>query len=102
MEQIPDALKAAPNAYKLLMENDRVRVMDIRLKPGEKAPMHNHPNDHVIYVITGAKTRLTSPDGKKIEMDAKAGQTLMMEKGSHMAENIGTTVGHNIMIELKK
>jgi quercetin dioxygenase-like cupin family protein len=48
MERIPDVLKPAANAYKLLMENEKVRVLDIRLKPGEKAPMHNHPNDHVV------------------------------------------------------
>ena len=102
MERIPDALKAAPNAYKLLMENERVRVLDIRLKPGEKAPMHNHPNDHVIYVINGGKVRLTSSDGKKNEFDLKPGQTIWMEAGSHEAENIGSTVGHNLAIELKK
>lgn len=102
MEHIPDALKAAPKAYKLLMENERVRVLDIRLTPGQKAPMHNHPNDHVIYVINGAKVRLTSSDGKKNEFDLKAGQTIWMEAGSHEAENIGSTVGHNLAIELKK
>jgi len=44
MEKIQDVLKAAANAYKLLMENEKVRVLDILLKPGEKAPMHNHPS----------------------------------------------------------
>ena len=40
MERVPDVLKSAANAYKLLMENVKVRVLDIRLKPGENAPMH--------------------------------------------------------------
>jgi len=31
------------------MENEKVRVLDIRLKPSEKAPMRNHPNDPVVY-----------------------------------------------------
>jgi quercetin dioxygenase-like cupin family protein len=48
MERIPDVLRSAANAYKLLMENKKVRVVDIHFKPGEKALKHNHPNDHVV------------------------------------------------------
>ena len=33
MEQIQDVLKVAAKAYKLLMENEKVRVLDIRLLP---------------------------------------------------------------------
>ena len=102
MEQISDVLKAAANAYDLLLENEKVRVLDIRLKPGEKAPMHNHPNDHVVYVMNDTKFKLTFPDGKSREVDLKAGQTIWMKAGSHATENIGTSKGHNLVIELKK
>jgi quercetin dioxygenase-like cupin family protein len=102
MEQIADVLKAAANAYSLLLENERVRVLDIRLKPGEKAPMHNHPGDHVVYVMKDAKFKLTFPDGKSGEFDLKAGQTIWMEAGSHATENIGASEGHNLVVELKK
>ncbi len=73
MEHIQDVLKAAAKAYKLLMENENVRVLDIRLKPGEKAPMHNHPSSHVVYVMNNAKFKLTFPDDKTGEFDLKAG-----------------------------
>jgi quercetin dioxygenase-like cupin family protein len=102
MEKTPDVLKAAPNVYKLLMENEKVRVLDLHLKPGEKAPMHNHPNDHVVYVTNNAKLKLIFSDGKSSEFDLKAGQTIWMEAGSHSAENIGTSPGHYIVVELKK
>ena len=101
MEQIPDVLKAAAKAYKLLMENEKVRVLEIRLKPGEKAPMHNHPRSHVIYVMNNARFKLTFPDGKAREFDLKAGQALWLEAGSHATENIGTTDGHNLVVEVK-
>jgi len=102
MEKIQDVMKVAAKAYKLLMENEKVRVMDIRLKPGEKAPMHNHPNGHVVYVINNARFKLTFPDGKTGEFDLKAGQTLWLEAGSHATENIGITEGHNLVVEIKK
>ena len=102
MEQIPDVLKAAAKAYKLLMENEKVRVLDLHLKSGEKAPMHNHPHDNVVYVLKNARFRLVFSNGKSGEFDLKSGETLWMEAGSHSTENIGTSPGHNIVVELKK
>ncbi len=102
MEKVPDVLESAANAYKLLMENERVRVLDIRLKPGEKAPMHLHPNDHVVHVQNDAKFKLTFSDGKSREVDLKSGQTLWMEAGAHATENVGNSEAHNLVVELKK
>ena len=102
MDKAQDAMKAASKVYRLLMENEKVRVMDLRLKPGEKAPMHNHPTKHVVYVMTDAKFKLTSPDGKAQDLDLKAGQTLWMEAESHEAANIGRTEGHLLVVEVKK
>jgi quercetin dioxygenase-like cupin family protein len=99
--KIPDVLKSAANAYKLLMENEKVRVLDIHLKPGEKAPMHNHPNNHVVYIMNNAKFKLTFSDGKSDEFDLKAGQAIWMKAGSHATENIGTSEGHNLVVEVK-
>ena len=99
---IPDLLISAGNAYELLLENERVRVLDLCLKPGEKAPMHNHPHDHVIYVMTNSKAKLTFPDGKSSVFDLKAGQALWLEAGSHATENVGTSEGHNLVVEVKK
>ena len=102
MDKAQDAMKAASKVYRLLMENEKVRVMDLQLRPGEKAPMHNHPSKHVVYVISDTKLRLTSPDGKSSELDLKAGQTVWMEAESHEAANIGKTDGHLLVVEVKK
>jgi len=102
MANIPDVLKIQNNGYKLLMENEKVRVMEIRLEPGQKSPMHNHPDNHVVYVNSDARFKLSFPDGKSSEFELKAGQTLWLEAGPHETENVGNTRGHNIVIELKK
>jgi quercetin dioxygenase-like cupin family protein len=102
MASIPDVMTSAANAYKLLLENERVRVMEVVLKPGEKAPMHNHPNDHVVFVENDAKLRLDFPDGKSAEFDLKAGQAVMIDAGPHETTNVGATLGRNLVVEIKK
>jgi beta-alanine degradation protein BauB len=102
MANIPDALTAAPDAYALLLENESVRVLEVRLKPGQKAAMHDHPNDHVVYVLSSARFRLSFPDGKDVTFELKAGQTLWLDAGPHETENVGTTEGHNLVVEIKK
>ncbi len=102
MASVPDVMVAANNAYQVLLENDKVRVMEIKLKPGQKAPMHNHPNAHVVYVKTDSRLKLTFPDGKDNVIDLKAGQSLWLDAGPHEAENVGKTDFNNLVIEVKK
>jgi len=45
------------------MENDRVRVSDVRFKPGEKTAKHSHP-DYVVYVFNDGKLKLTPSKGE--------------------------------------
>jgi beta-alanine degradation protein BauB len=101
MTDIPDVLKVSKSGYNLLMENEKVRVMDMKLKPGEKSPMHNHPNDHVVYVFNDANFKLSFPDGNSAEFELKAGQVLWIEAGPHETENIGLKEGHNLVVESK-
>ncbi len=101
MDKIPDVMTVASNAYKLILENEKVRVMEIVLKPGEKAKMHNHPHDHVVYVMNNARFRLAFPDGRTTDVDLKAGKALMMEAGSHETINTGTTTGRNLVVEIR-
>lgn len=102
MASVPDVMVAASSAYKLLLENERVRVVEIRLKPGQTAPMHNHPNDHVVIVKNDTQMKLSFPDGKDAVFDPKAGQVLWIDAGPHEASNTGATDTANLVIEVKK
>ena len=101
MSNILDVLEVPNSGYNLIMENEKVRVMEMKLKPGEKSLMHNHPNDHVVYVFNNSKFKLSFPDGNSNEFELKAGQALWIEAGPHETENIGTTNGHNLVTEIK-
>jgi len=96
-----DAATVAPKVYKVLFENDRVRVLDYHAKPGEKAAMHSHPAV-VAYAVTSAKVKFTSPDGKSQEQDMKAGQAMFREPEAHATQNVGKTPAHVLVVELKK
>lgn len=101
MAQFPDAHRAAPDVYRLILENDRVRVFDVQFKPGQKAAMHSHP-DHVVYVLNDAALRLTLPDGKSTDINLKAGQAMWIGAGPHATENVGRAHSHNLVVELKR
>jgi len=47
-----DALSAAPRHHTLLLENDRVRVLDTRIPPGDLVPVHTHRRPSVLYVLS--------------------------------------------------
>jgi quercetin dioxygenase-like cupin family protein len=77
-----------------------VRVLEYRLKGGEKEPMHSHPRG-VVYVLSGAKLKVSYPDGRAEERAASAGETIWREPTTHAVENIGDTEAHAIAIDLE-
>lgn len=96
-----DPLTVGPDIYKLLFENDRVRVMQVTFAPGAKIAMHSHP-DHVTTLTTDGTLKLFYPDGTSKELSGKAGDAIWIPAESHAAENIGTTEVKGVVIELKE
>lgn len=95
-----DPVTISPQFYRILLENEQVRVLEYRLKPGEKEPMHSHPAG-VIYVLSDATVKFTTPDGKSGGKPATSGETFWREPITHAVENVGTTEAHTIAVELK-
>jgi len=101
MVMAQDAAKVASKNYKVLLENDRVRVLEYQAKPGEKAAMHSHP-DHLGYLLSAGKAKFTSADGKAAEMEVKSGQVLWLQATTHEVENVGTSDLRVLIVELKE
>jgi beta-alanine degradation protein BauB len=96
-----DPVKVAPKNFKVLLENDHVRVLDFHSKSGEKIPMHSHPG-YVAYSITGSgKTTFSFPDGKTTVVPAGAGQTTWRDAETHATEYTGRDETHVVLVELK-
>jgi beta-alanine degradation protein BauB len=95
-----DPLTVGPDIYRLILENERVRVMEARFQPGEKIGPHAHP-DHVVVVTSAGKLVVTDAKGKTQEFDAKVGDTFFIAAETHSAENVGTTEFVCVVTELK-
>jgi quercetin dioxygenase-like cupin family protein len=96
-----DAAVVNPDTVKVTLDNDQVRVFEATLPPGAKEKPHSHPAC-VIYVIEGGKVRNHLGDGKVVEVELVAGQTMYREPVTHWSENIGTTTVRLVLVELKK
>ena len=73
-----DVVKVSPETHKVMLENERARVLDVHVKPGEKVGMHSHPAG-ILYYLTDGKLKVTYPDGKTEEREVKAGTAMWSE-----------------------
>jgi len=94
-----DFVEAAPRQTKVLVDNDKVRVIRASFKKGDKVPMHSHP-EIVVYILKSGKTRFTNADGKVIESNAKEGESFFRPAVSHSHEHLEDSEA--LVIELKK
>jgi len=86
--------------YKVVMENDQVRVLEYKDMPGDKTHQHRHPA-FVLYAVVPFKRKIILPDGKTMMREFKAGDVMYSADQTHIGENVGTTPTHVIMVELK-
>jgi quercetin dioxygenase-like cupin family protein len=96
-----DSVKVAPDSYKVSLENDQVRVLEVRIKQGAKVEMHSHPRS-VAICLNDQRLKFTFPNGKTENADLKRGQAVWLDGISHAVENIGTEDVSSVVVELKR
>ena len=91
---------------KLLFENDRVRVWDFRLAPGEQMPFHRHTTDFFYVVIGEGELQTLFPDGTadppRTMHDGDVRFREVADESVHAAKNVGSMPWRNIVVELKR
>jgi hypothetical protein len=98
-----DAAKIQPSSYRVAFENDRLRALEYRSRPGMGVcgtGMHSHPA-HLTVVLLAGKVRGRIPGGEFSVADGKAGDVFWSEAETHEVENISGRNLHAILIELK-
>jgi hypothetical protein len=88
------------NFYKVIFENERVRVLEYRDEPGDRTHVHRHP-DSVMVTLSAFRRRVAS-GGRSVEVELTAGEARWVGAQEHTGENIGDTGSHSIFIELKE
>jgi len=107
-----DAVAAAPGNHKVLMENDRVRVLQVEVAPGETEPVHEHRWPSVIHIQSaqpGVDIRYAVRDGKLVETERfniPAGSPppaiWVPREQPHAVQNLGTAPFRLLRVELKE
>ena len=103
-----DALTAAPEYHHLLLENEHVRVLEVRIRPGQIVPAHTHRWPSVAHVKSASDFLRRDEEAKLIFDSRTAG---VAQKAfdvvwtpplpPHSVENIGAAEIHVLMVELK-
>jgi quercetin dioxygenase-like cupin family protein len=96
-----DALTGSPENFRLLLENEHVRVLEYTVEPGEKDQWHTHPAK-LSYVISGGKLKVHLENGEVINAEDSSGTASWMDYvGKHYVENVGSTPVKIILTEVK-
>lgn len=94
-----DPTSTDPDKYKVVIENERVRVLEYRDEPGAKTSPHDHP-DSVMITLSAFDRRLDVGDQSR-DVSLDAGQVRWLDAQTHSGENTGSTSTHVIFVELK-
>jgi len=105
-----DELLLAPGNHDLgtalWFENDRVRVFEVNLPPGQRGPFHVHDRTYFWTVVEAGRGLQRFPDGSYTVRDYQLGQTRFLEHGPenrlvHDLENVGTTPLRFVTVEFR-
>ena len=95
-----DPVVTDPQLYRVVWENERVRVLEYRDGPGDSTHPHVHPDS--VMVTLSSFQRVISAGGREAPVDLEAGQVRWLDAQEHQGRNVGQTATHSVFIELKE
>ena len=94
-----DPVEVSPELYHVVFENDRVRVLEYRDRPGDMTKPHRHP-DSVMVTLSSFRRRPWT-EGREVELELPAFQVRWLDAQEHSGVNIGESESHAVFVELK-
>jgi len=95
-----DPVATNPDQYRVIFENERVRVLEYLDTPGTRTQPHEHP-DSVMYTLSSFRRRLHA-GGQQRDVELATGEVRWVGAQEHAGENIGDSETHAIFVELKE
>jgi beta-alanine degradation protein BauB len=95
-----DPVVTDSDKYKMVLENDRIRVLEYRDTPGQRTSPHHHP-DYVLCALSAFKRKFILSDGREAVREVRPGEVVWGKAHSHIGENVGSTDTHVLIVELK-
>ncbi len=98
---VMETSKEESGVVKILLENERVKIYEMHLRPWQKMEMHSHP-EYTSYLLTDAKLRIHFPNGITEDRGYKKGEAGYRQAQQHSLENRSDEDIRIVITELKK
>src|SRR3954471_4227326 len=95
-----DPVSSNPDAYRVLFENERVRVLEYSDGPGHRTSAHHHP-DSVMITLSSFRRRLGA-GGREVDVEIPAGVARWLSAQEHYGEKLGATQTARVFLDLKE
>lgn len=92
-----------PIGTELLFEDERVRVWQIALEPGQEASFHTHYLDYTTVTLEGDLVERANADGSVDRLEVRPGRVMRWYQSTqtHGLRNVGTKRFRNVIVEIK-
>ena len=103
-------LKAAPDHHRAILENDAVRILDVRIAPGDTVPAHQHDLPSIFVTLSPADLVFRNLSGetvKNVRRDRESNVEPQVEwrdpaPAPRVVSNVDTVELRALRIELKR
>jgi hypothetical protein len=96
-----DPLIAVPDQYSLILENKRVRVMNVKSAPGQTAKLHEHLLSRAVVYLTDMKAKVEDANGPTRIPTHRAGDVSWNPPARHVETNLLDTPFEAVVVEIK-
>ncbi len=85
----------------LLFENERVRLFEVTLQPGEQTDLRSRPAG-LVYALSEGTCAVTKPSGDRTDLAMSPGAVFWMDAAERATGNVGSTPIRAIVFEPKE
>jgi hypothetical protein len=88
---------------RIVLENEHVRIWEVRLEPGETIDFHIHYHPYIVISLGGGENEIETVFGKKISIQEPLGSTVFIDdmRPVHRLTNRSNVTYLSRLVELK-